>query len=460
MAIKIVTEFESSVTNENEDIYSKSYIENKATIIEFDTRKRNYKKVFNIRSNISWDKEVYTIDIREISTYLNQVVYRFIFSKGYYRDQNNKRIFFTPEINEISTSQHVSKSVIWLSCYLAVICGVSLRNIAHLFTHLFLVSVTKSSIDRWISQIGENLPSEEEILKRLITVKGKSVTECNIDGYYPLGTNACVMVVKDEYDRILITHEAESENKEDAIKFLKKLKKAGIEITKAYSDYSSSYISAIKEVFTDVVFQADHFHTVKNIWKKLKKAFLEFRRDKKSSIETTEDSYEKENLEEFAKKLWEYRWIILKKPCNLSKSERREIHKLEKLDKDGFIKKLRGIIRNIVSIFDKSKTEKSAKDKLKRLRKKVLLENNNHYSGIINFMTKNWNEATQYLRTENVKRSSNSESGMRFLRRLEKNHDGLRTEKTRKTYIKIYQMIKYLSNEDITKFIDNRVLKL
>jgi len=33
-------------------------------------------------------------------------------------------------------------------------------------------------------------------------------TECHIDGYYPLGTDNCVMVVKDEHDRILITHES------------------------------------------------------------------------------------------------------------------------------------------------------------------------------------------------------------------------------------------------------------
>lgn len=460
MAIKIVTEFESSVSNNNADIFSRSYIENKATIIEFDTRKRNYKKVLNIRSNITWDKEVYTIDIRELSTYLNQVIYRFVTCKGNYRDANNNRVFFTPEIKEVSTSQHVSKNILWLSCYLAVVCGVSLRNIAHLFTHLFLVPVTKSSIERWISQIGDSLPSEEDILKKLIAVKGKSVSECNIDGYYPLGTTACVMVVKDEHDRILITHEAESENKEDAIAFLKKLKEAGIIITKAYSDYSKSYISAMQEVYSDAVFQADHFHTIKNIWKHLKKGLLQFRRDKKACIEKTKNSDEKEKLEEFAKKLWEYRWILLKKPCNLSSDEKSSIQKLENIDTDGFIIKFRSIINNIVSIFDKSKSQKSAKEKLTRLRKKVVDENNDHYSEIIKFITNNWHHATQYLNKNDAKRSSNSESGMRFLRRLEKNHDGIRTEKSRKTYIKIYQMIKYLSNDDITKFIDNKVLKL
>jgi len=34
---------------------------------------------------------------------------------------------------------------------------------------------------------------------------------------------------------------------------------------------------------------------------------------------------------------------------------------------------------------------------------------------------------------------------MRLLRRLEKNHDGLRSAATRQHYIQIYQAVKYLS---------------
>ena len=51
------------------------------------------------------------------------------------------------------------------------------------------------------------------------------------------------------------------------------------------------------------------------------------------------------------------------------------------------------------------------------------------------------------------RRGSNSESGMRLLRRLEKNHDGIRSATTRKHYIQIYQAIKYLSL-DIADFIE------
>jgi hypothetical protein len=40
--------------------------------------------------------------------------------------------------------------------------------------------------------------------------------ECPIDGSYPLGTDHCVMVMKDAPDRILMTHEAASEHGDDA----------------------------------------------------------------------------------------------------------------------------------------------------------------------------------------------------------------------------------------------------
>ena len=74
-------------------------------------------------------------------------------------------------------------------------------------------------------------------------------TECHLDGYYPLGTDNCVMVVKDEHDRILITHEAASENGDDARQFLQRCKDRGLKVTAAFSDYSPSFTEAIKAVY-------------------------------------------------------------------------------------------------------------------------------------------------------------------------------------------------------------------
>ncbi|MBF0208166.1 MAG: transposase [Oligoflexia bacterium] len=266
----IKIQFESGVSNANKDLFTRSYIEDSVTIMEFDTRLRKYKGDDGSKLKIKWG-ECYKVDINELSTMYNAIKYRFILAKGAYSDSNGNRIFFTPNIEEVSTAQHISKSVVRLACYLAVICGVSLRNIATILTHLFLIDTTKSSVERWINEVGSSLPSEEEILKKLMAIQMPS--ECNIDGYYPMGTDNCVMVIKDELDRILITQEVNSENKEDAKKFLQKIKELGINIIYAFSDYSKSYIEPIKEVFPEAKFQADHFHTVKNIWKNLKDTY-------------------------------------------------------------------------------------------------------------------------------------------------------------------------------------------
>jgi polyhydroxyalkanoate synthesis regulator phasin len=454
MPITIKAEFESAVTQTNIDIFTKSYTENGKSIIEFDTRKRNFKKKLGTKSNISWDSGTYTVDIKELSTLYCPIIYRFIMAKGSYYNSNGERIFFTPELDEVSTSQHVSKSLVRLSCYLAVSCGVTLRNIAALFTAIFLVEITKSSIKRWIDEIGENLPTDEEMLKKLVAIK--KPTECHIDGYYPMGTDNCIMVIKDEHDRILITNEVQSENKDDAINFLQKLKSKEINIVSAFSDYSKSYTESIKEVFPDAKFQADHFHTIKNIWKNLKKAYLDFRREIKKDANTG-NTKENDHLEELAKKLWDLRWTFLKKPENVSAEEIEELKKVQKLDPKNFIRPFRSIISNIVSIFDKSKDEKSAKSKLERLKKKINEIDNKHYNKIIKFLDDHWAEAIQYLTNNgSSKRASNSESGMRLLRRLEKNHDGIRSEKSRKNYIKIYQQISYFSKSDIADFINNK----
>src|SRR5712691_7504143 len=190
-------------------------------------------------------------------------------------------MYCTPEIQGVSTSQHMSHSVIRLACYLAVVCGVSLRHIALLFSALFLIPITKSSIKRWIDDIGSHLPTPEKMLQQLLA--RTPATECHIDGYYPLGTDHGVMVVKDEQDRILITHEAASENGDDARQFLQRCKDLGLNVTAAFSDDSQSFTEAIKAVWPQARFQADHFHTVKNIWGHLKKALLAYRRKVKAS---------------------------------------------------------------------------------------------------------------------------------------------------------------------------------
>ena len=449
MAVTVQMQFESVVTELYQDAFVGSSIENGTTIIQFDLRKLDFQRALGTTSTICWRKEPYHVDIHELSTCHNPITYRFIVAQGSYLNDQNQRVYFTPELKGVSTSQHMSHSVIRLACYLAVVCGVSLRHIALLFSVLFLIPITKSSIKRWIDGIGVHLPTPEEMLRHLLALT--PATECHIDGYYPRGTDNCVMVVKDEHDRILITHEAESENGEDARQFLQKLKALGLNVTAAFSDYSQSFTEAIKAVYPHARFQADHFHTVKNIWGHLKKSLLSYRRQIKARGEAQND----QDCVALAKTLWQLRWSLLKKPTNLSAEETQAIAELEREDV-GFVHSFRSIIRQLVNIFDHSHSEAQAKLRLQQLRKDIRTVDDDHLEKILTFFDDHWDQALRYLRKKGMgkhRRGSNSESGMRLLRRLEKNHDGIRSAATRQHYIQIYQAIKYLSL-DIAAFIE------
>ena len=248
-------------------------------------RKHDFHQELGTKAPLWWRKESYHVDMHELSTFHNPMTYRFIIAQGSYLDDQHQRRSFTPEIKGVSTSQPMSHSVIRLACSLAVVCGVRLRHIALLFSALFLIPMTKSSIKRWIDAIGARLPTLEEMLRQLLA--RTPATECHMDGSYPLGTDNCVMVVKDEHDRILITHEAASEHGEDARKFLQHVKDLGLNVTAAFSDDSPSVTEAIKAVWPHARLQADHFHTAKHIWGHLKNRWYPTAGRSRQAVRTT-----------------------------------------------------------------------------------------------------------------------------------------------------------------------------
>ncbi len=314
---------------------------------------------------------------------------------------------------------------------------------------LFRIPMTKSSMKRWIDDIGINLPTPEKMLRHLLAVM--PATECPSDGSYPLGTDNGVMVRKDEHDRILMTHEVASEHGADARKFLQHVTDLGLNVTAAFSEYSPSFTAAIQAVFPQARLQADHFHTVKNIWEKRKKSLFSSRRHMKASGEKTNDA----SVLERAKTLWELRWTLLTKPTNVSAEEKQAIADLEK-DDDGFVRRFRDIIRQLVTIFDHAHSEAQAKLRLKQLRKDIQAVAEGHLEKILQFLDNHWDQAFRYRRKKGMgkhRRGSHSESGRRLLRRLEKNHNGMRSAATRQHSMQIYQAIKYLSL-DIADFIE------
>ena len=281
MAVMIQMQVASAVTEIDEDACVGSSRENGTTMIMFALRQHDFHQELGTQATLWWRTDSSHVDVHELSTFHHPILSRCIVAQGSSLDGQKQRRDFTPAIKGVSTSQPMSHSVIRLACDLAVVCGVSLRHSALLFAVLCLIPMTKASIKRWMDAIGSHLPTPEQMLQHLLA--RTPATECHIDGSDPLGTDHCVLVVKDEPDRILITHEAASEHGEDARKLLHHIQDLGLHVTAAFSDDSQSFTEAIKAVYPQARFQADHFHTVKNIWGHLKKSLLSYRRKSKAS---------------------------------------------------------------------------------------------------------------------------------------------------------------------------------
>ena len=157
----------------------------------------------------------------------------------------------------------------------------------------------------------------------------------------------------------------------------------------------------------------------------------------------------------FAKQVWPWRWSLLKKPGHGSVEDTQALAALEN-EEEGCVSSFRRMIRPLVNIFAHAHREAQAKRRLQQLRQEIHALEDPHLEKIPQCFDDHWDQALRYLRKKGMgkhKRGSHSESGMRLLRRLEKNHDGLRSAATRQYYIQIYQAMQSLSL-DVTDFIE------
>ena len=118
--------------------------------------------------------------------------------------------------------------------------------------------------------------------------------------------------------------------------------------------------------------------------------------------------------------------------------------------------RFRSIIRQLGNIFDHAPSDAQAKLRLQQLRQDIQASAGHHLEKIPEFFDDHWDQALRYLRQKGMgkhRRGSNSASGMRLLRRLEKNHDGIRSAATRQHYIQLSQAMKYLSL-DVADFLE------
>ena len=78
MAITVQRQFESAVTQMYQDAFVGSSIENGVTIITFDLRQHDLQQELGTSARRCWRKASYHVDVHELSTFHNPILYRFI----------------------------------------------------------------------------------------------------------------------------------------------------------------------------------------------------------------------------------------------------------------------------------------------------------------------------------------------------------------------------------------------
>src|SRR6266542_3590823 len=293
----------TEVIEKNEALHPNGRAEDKRLIIEFDTRKRNYHKLFNLKRKvkISWTDER-TFDVQELSGLAWPIVYRVTTATGYYTNGASERVYFTPEIKGLSRQRKVSDIVMRLGVFLCIIAGLGSRQASWLMPVLFQVAVSKSAIDRWVDEAADALPSEDEMVKLLH--RQKPITQGHFDELFPLGAESCLVVLKDEHGRIVAAQEVEKRDEEHVKPFLERMKRLGLDLASFYIDHWQAYANAIKAVYPEAHIQFDYFHILQNVWRKVWGEFRAHRRDLKERGEAAQTKYYSEKLRCLAAELW------------------------------------------------------------------------------------------------------------------------------------------------------------
>jgi hypothetical protein len=129
----------------------------------------------------------------------------------------------------------------------------------------------------------------------------------------------------------------------------------------------------------------------------------------------------------------EGRGSLLKQPRTVSVEDKPAMPELES-EAAGGVHSVRSLLRQRVPILDQAHSATHAKRRLPQRRKDRQALADPHREKRPPCFAEHWDQAGRYLRQQGLgkpRRGSNAESGMRVLRRLESNHDGIRSAEPR-----------------------------
>lgn len=443
MALEFLVPISTEVIEQNPECVTGGECRDGVLVIYLDALKQDHWKRLGLprETFIHWGP-TYTIEVQELSGLCWPIRYCVTTAEGWYEDGQGRRHYFVPVLKGLCFKRKVSHVTMRAGVFLSIIAGLGCRKTAWLLKLLFHVVVSKSSIDRWIDDVAEGLPSADVIIQELN--HRQPITEGHLDGYYPRGRKGkCVLVLRDEHGRIIAAEEVKAEDEKQVKPFLERMKRLGLGIKTFYIDHSQALRKAISAVYSEARIQYDYFHILQNIWKKLWSYALAHRREVKARSQKVQTEWYRDKLEALAETLWKRRYLLFKSDERMSPQEKQQL--VEIMEADLKVGKLRTFMKGVWHIFRDSRDEQEARNALEALKKvKIEPKAQGCLRKVFSFLEEHFDQMITYLKHEDVQRNSLSESGMRVLRRLEVEHDGFRTPKGRENCLRIYQAVKYL----------------
>jgi transposase len=443
MALYVNVPISTEVIESNPDCKISGHYENGALVITVDTRAQNHHQRLGLptKTKLYWYRE-HQYEVQELSAMAWPVKYRVLSRDGYYLDKEGRRVNFTTQAQGLDARRGVSEVLMRAAVLLVVVAGIGYRRVAWLLEHLFHVQTSKSALHRWVEEVASELPSVEAIIKKLN--ERQPIREAHFDEVYPRGGDKCVVALKDEHGRIVVTHEMDRRDGESINNFFTWVKGLGLEIQAFYIDGCKTYYNAIRAVYGEAVaIQYDYFHIVQNVWRHLWRWAVKHRRDVKNRSEEVETPWYKAKLKTLATSLWENRYLLFKAETRMSPEEKDELLRI--IEADCKVGCLRTFLGGVWRIFEDSHDALEARQALSELKQQPIDKKNpKPFRQVIDFLAQNFVWMTEYLRQPNVRRNSLAESGMRTLRRLEASHDGFRSKQGRENCLRTYQVVKYL----------------
>lgn len=443
MALELLVPISTEVIEQNPECVTGGACRDGVLVIELNALQQDHWQRLGLpqETPIHWGPTS-TVEVQELSGLSWPMRYCLTTAQGWYEDTQGQRHYFVPVLKGLCLKRHVSHVTMRAGVFLSIIAGIGCRKAAWLLQALFHVCVGKSSIDRWIDAVAEDLPAADAIVEELN--RRQPITEGHFDGYFPRGRkDKCVLVLRDEHGRIVATKEVKAEDEDQVKPLLERMKKLGLGIKTFYIDHSQALRNAIAAVYPEARIQYDYFHIIQNIWKKLWSYALFHRRQVKARSQRVHTAWYRAKLEVLAQTLWKQRYLLFKSDDRMSPEEQRQL--VEIMEADPKVGKLRTFLHGVWHIFRDSRDAQDAHEALEALKKvKIEPRARSYVRKVLAFLEDHFEQMITYLKHDDVQRNSLAESGMRVLRRLEVGHDGFRTPEGRENCLRIYQAVKYL----------------